>query len=596
MLSFARLSFELTLRDEDFPDYAQAKNANSSIRKLLKKPEYAFFGTDRTLDRAQVSDSKEEIPPEELTAFAASGDAESGPQSNAEADMSAAAGPDSPKPAVASESDNGSSRSVTLWELFHYAIDQNLVDDVRTLLEKYKIIRDVAQRHKAQLEPKYGAKWRPSQDLTSYDFHLYKFALRKNNPEIIAMLEEAGANPPNVQPAKKIAPKLLPDSPLVKHSPSAAAPPAAADAKDSKAVTNRVAIVDVDGTLLIMNVAGKWEINEALIAALLENGIKEVYLFTNMADGDQLQPLSGKPTREQLIAMMKIRGLNVLGVITPYDHVHPTKKAGAVYNEDFKSIIKDYYDEKGVFKGGNHRVNGNTFNEAIKVLNDKFYNQYSYAEFEKYCMRRIKIDYKDYPLPLGSLRELLGFFMQNQEAFWGAQALEGTIIFGGALLAKIKQLEHFANALQFFEIILTYFKLAKVPQDKGFIYRKGFMAELAFQIAKHNNVSEVIYCDDDTGFLKNVGHVFVELSRLKCCDIALRPIHVTNTVTKGDFCQAMTVPLKPIEPRTLSAAAITVDWLTGDTQLCMPLDYCNIDLNMMHNIAGAKAAVKCVMM
>lgn len=75
--------------------------------------------------------------------------------------------------------------------------------------------------------------------------------------------------------------------------------------------------LDVDQTILYDNE----NVNEALIDALVAHGITDVYLFTNM-DMKEIMRIGREGTnmsRFELIERMKLKGLNIHGVITPAD-------------------------------------------------------------------------------------------------------------------------------------------------------------------------------------------------------------------------------------------------------------------------------------
>lgn len=98
-----------------------------------------------------------------------------------------------------------------------------------------------------------------------------------------------------------------------------------------------VALLDVDHTLLF-----DVELNVELLDTLKEQGVNDIYLFTDMTMND-----SGIQDRQNLISDLEKRGFDVHGVITPVDlawDLVPEKKAFDFYNKK----LREYSGKKCV--------------------------------------------------------------------------------------------------------------------------------------------------------------------------------------------------------------------------------------------------------
>lgn len=108
-----------------------------------------------------------------------------------------------------------------------------------------------------------------------------------------------------------------------------------------------VALLDVDYTIMNMNdggvARGERLINSALLDALQEQGVKDIYLFTNMRLGTLVAEFdtntqSGRPniplTRMEIRKELTDRGFTVHGVITPLD---------IPYDKGIGKAFDDYY-------------------------------------------------------------------------------------------------------------------------------------------------------------------------------------------------------------------------------------------------------------
>ncbi|KTC92021.1 hypothetical protein [Legionella cincinnatiensis] len=104
-----------------------------------------------------------------------------------------------------------------------------------------------------------------------------------------------------------------------------------------------IALLDVDSTLLFNGS----DLNYALLDSLLKNGIKDVYLFTNMGLEDirnynqDYAPLS----RHVIIQTMQQMGFNVHGVITPadagnYDNQRQLRPVGTIFNQLYTPLME----------------------------------------------------------------------------------------------------------------------------------------------------------------------------------------------------------------------------------------------------------------
>lgn len=105
------------------------------------------------------------------------------------------------------------------------------------------------------------------------------------------------------------------------------------------------------------------KLNENLITALLNEGVRNIYLFTNMSTSE-IEDFSITPdkfTRKKLISHLRNRGLTVLGVITPADPTY-NQGLGAVY----ENIISPLYAR--VEKG---ELNEQTICKDAAYLNSK---------------------------------------------------------------------------------------------------------------------------------------------------------------------------------------------------------------------------------
>ena len=103
------------------------------------------------------------------------------------------------------------------------------------------------------------------------------------------------------------------------------------------------AFLDVDNTLLYNDAS----LNNALIQTLIDSGVKDVYLFTNMGlrdiksygqDGSSL-------SRYEIVKYLEQKGLVVHGVITPadtgyYDDTGKLKPIGTAYAELYKPLME----------------------------------------------------------------------------------------------------------------------------------------------------------------------------------------------------------------------------------------------------------------
>ncbi|KTD14489.1 hypothetical protein Lgra_0520 [Legionella gratiana] len=104
-----------------------------------------------------------------------------------------------------------------------------------------------------------------------------------------------------------------------------------------------IALLDVDSTLLFNGS----DLNHALLDSLLQKGIKDVYLFTNMGLEDiryynqDFAPLS----RHAIIQIMRQKGFNVHGVITPadagnYDNQYQLRPVGTIFNQLYTPLME----------------------------------------------------------------------------------------------------------------------------------------------------------------------------------------------------------------------------------------------------------------
>jgi len=91
-----------------------------------------------------------------------------------------------------------------------------------------------------------------------------------------------------------------------------------------------VALLDVDLTLL----SDSNEINDSLLNALAESGIRDIYLFTNMDLGDLSSKVADPSwfSRSELIVALTERNFIVHGVITPADPIY-SKGLSAAYDD-----------------------------------------------------------------------------------------------------------------------------------------------------------------------------------------------------------------------------------------------------------------------
>ena len=99
---------------------------------------------------------------------------------------------------------------------------------------------------------------------------------------------------------------------------------------------HRLALLDVDQTLLY----NQQNMNDALIDALVEEGITEVYLFTNMELSDiRCYGHAGAPySRMEVINYLSWAGITVRGVITPADPYFQHSDTPSAVDAAFQSL------------------------------------------------------------------------------------------------------------------------------------------------------------------------------------------------------------------------------------------------------------------
>ncbi|WP_155823533.1 hypothetical protein [Legionella shakespearei] len=103
----------------------------------------------------------------------------------------------------------------------------------------------------------------------------------------------------------------------------------------------KLALLDVDDTLLY---GPEGDINTALVDELINAGIVDVYLFTNMDLRDvRIYGNTGAPrSRYDLVEYLISRGLNVLGAVTPADKFFSPQEAtpGVAYRTLYNPLMK----------------------------------------------------------------------------------------------------------------------------------------------------------------------------------------------------------------------------------------------------------------
>src|SRR5688500_3668222 len=89
----------------------------------------------------------------------------------------------------------------------------------------------------------------------------------------------------------------------------------------TKAAVIEIALLDVDGTLILQDLKKGEYINNELIDALLAAGITQCYLFSDMDLAEIVQKETIKTTilRAELIKKLESEGIKVLGVVTGAD-------------------------------------------------------------------------------------------------------------------------------------------------------------------------------------------------------------------------------------------------------------------------------------
>lgn len=165
--------------------------------------------------------------------------------------------------------------------------------------------------------------------------------------------------------------------------------------KEQKLAGKTIALLDVDDTLIVGNpqhidyskntvedlikiseshLEAQGILNQALLNALKNNGVTDVYLFTDMVLG-----LKGVIERIALVNVLKKQGFNVLGVATPADcawHIEKSELENLVSQQPptLKNLKPEDISDIEKYENHNKRVNefscspGKAFSEAKALL------------------------------------------------------------------------------------------------------------------------------------------------------------------------------------------------------------------------------------
>ncbi|CDZ79319.1 hypothetical protein BN59_03637 [Legionella massiliensis] len=144
-----------------------------------------------------------------------------------------------------------------------------------------------------------------------------------------------------------------------------------------------IALLDVDNTLLFNGN----DLNYALLNSLLEKGVKDVYLFTNMGledintCGQELFPMS----RHAIIQEMQRLGFNVQGVITQadagnYDNQQQLQPVGTLFKQLYTPLMQKVLKEP---------LDLQTFNSDPETICDYYLNLLAFTRAENIMKARL---------------------------------------------------------------------------------------------------------------------------------------------------------------------------------------------------------------
>ena len=135
--------------------------------------------------------------------------------------------------------------------------------------------------------------------------------------------------------------------------------------KRERTMTKKIALLDVDQTLLY----NQRDMNDALIEALREEGITDIYLFTNMELSDvRCYGREGAPfSRMEVIDYLRAAGVAVKGVITPADPYLPRFGSDLSVDAAFQTLYLPLM-EKRVTKKTSLELNDYASEDTLEFL------------------------------------------------------------------------------------------------------------------------------------------------------------------------------------------------------------------------------------